>query len=172
MNLALDVSTSITGWCLTDDENPDTLLYGAFYMKNKSKYDDVFEKGHYIESELENIKKQYKITKILIEAPFIAFGGGNSSAQTVATLQRFNGIVSYCVFKVFGIKPDYIGVKEARKLVGIKNAKGANAKKTVTNFLLDTEPRFVVEYTKQGNVSPRFIDMADAIVLAKSLNKK
>lgn len=172
MNLALDVSTSITGWCLTDDNDPATLLYGAWYMKNKNKFEDLFDKAKYIESELQEIQKKYNITKIIVEAPFIAFGGGASSAQTVATLQRFNGIVSYIVFKVFGIKPDYIRVQEARKLVGIKNAKGANAKKTVTNFLLDTDPRFVVEYTKQGNVSPRYIDMADAIVLAKSLDKK
>lgn len=169
MNLSLDVSTSITGWCLTDDNDPSILLYGAWYMKNPNKFKDVFDKADYIQKELLDIKLKYNIKKVLIEAPFIAFGGGNSSAQTVAVLQKFNGIVSYISYSVFGIKPDFIDVKQARKIVGIKVPKGKNAKKEVVKFLLDNEPRFVVEYTKQGNVSPRFIDMADAVVLAKSI---
>ena len=42
------------------------------------------------------------------------------------------------------------------------------AKEVVVEFLLDNEPKFVVQYTKFGNVKPECFDKADSIVIAKA----
>ncbi len=42
------------------------------------------------------------------------------------------------------------------------------AKQVVLKFLLDNEPTFEIEYTKQGNPKPDSYDRADSIVIAKA----
>ena len=61
-----------------------------------------------------------KIEKIYIEESLQAFRPGLSSAQVILTLGRFNGIVSWICYKVFGFEPQYIGATTARKALGIK----------------------------------------------------
>jgi hypothetical protein len=86
----------------------------------------------------------------------------------MAALQRFNGIVSWLLFEVFEIRPEYIGATSARKHAGIKVPRGQKAKQVVLEHLLETEPAFKVEYTRHGNPKPESYDRADAIVIAKA----
>ena len=110
----------------------------------------------------------YPIKHIYIEQPFTFFNSGGSSGKTMAALQRFNGIVSWLLFEVFEIRPEYIGATSARKQVGIKVPRGQKAKQVVLEHLLETEPAFKIEYTKHGNPKPESYDRADAIVIAKA----
>ena len=66
------------------------------------------------------------------------------------------------------IRPKFIGATSARKLSGIKVARGQKAKQVVIQYLLDNEPAFKIEYTKHGNPKPESYDRADAIVIAKA----
>ena len=109
---------------------------------------------------------KFPIQHIYIEQPFTFFNSGGSSAKTMATLQKFNGIVSWIVYEIFEIKPEYIGASAARKLAGIKVPRGQKAKQVVLEHLLETEPAFKVEYTRHGNPKPESYDRADAIVIA------
>ena len=86
----------------------------------------------------------------------------------MATLQRFNGIVSWIVYELFEIRPKFIGATSARKQVGIKVPRGQKAKKVVLEHLLKTEPAFKIEYTRHGNPKPESFDRADAIIIAKA----
>ena len=110
----------------------------------------------------------YPIQHIYVEQPFTFFNSGGSSGKTMAALQRFNGIVSWLLFEVFEIRPEYIGATSARKQVGIKVPRGQKAKQVVLEHLLDTESAFKIEYTKHGNPKPESYDRADAIVIAKA----
>ena len=78
MLLSLDISTSIIGWALTEYPKSVTLTYGAWDMRNKNKYKNVFDKAQFIKSELIKLTQQYQITKIIIEEPFKVFSGSIS----------------------------------------------------------------------------------------------
>ena len=165
MILGLDVSTSITGYTIVD--NGKIILNGAWDTR---KYKNFFDKVVHVKDGLDKIRKEYgtRITAIYIEQSLQSFRSGFSSAKTLSTLSRFNGIVSWLVFDQYGIQPEYIAATSARKLCGIKVSRGQKAKQVVLNFLLDNEPSFVIEYTRNGNPKPESYDKADSIVIARA----
>jgi hypothetical protein len=165
MILGLDISTSITGYTLLDGDK--IILNGAWDTR---KYKDFFEKVVHVKAGVEDIYKQYgkKIEAVYIEQSLQSFRSGFSSAKTLSTLSRFNGIVSWLVFDNFKIKPEYLAATSARKLCGIKIPRGQKAKPVVLKFLLDNEPSFVIDYTRHGNPKPESYDRADSLVVAKA----
>ena len=108
------------------------------------------------------------INHIYIEEPFTFFKSGGSSAKTMAALQRFNGVVSWMIYRCFDIEPQYVGATQARKLVGIKVPRGEKAKKVVMEHLLSTDKQFTIERTIHGNPKPEAFDRADALVIARA----
>ena len=96
---------------------------------------------------------------------------GKSSAKTLSTLMTFNGVVSWLVYELFEIKPEYIAATSARKHCGIKVKRGEKAKAVVLQHLLENEKAFNIEYTRHGNPKPESYDMADAIIIAKAGDK-
>lgn len=164
MILGLDISTSITGLAVIDEKGK--LVYNDHI--DTRKLNNIFSKANTVRSALIDVKQDYQIKKIVIEQPFVFFNSGGSSAKTMATLQRFNGMISWIASQVFLLEPDYIGASEARKLCGIKITRGQNTKKIVLEAVLDMEPTFEVEYTRQGNPKAGYFDRADGIVLAKA----
>ena len=165
MILGLDVSTSITGYTLLDGDK--IILNGAWDTR---KYKDFFEKVIHVKTGLEEIYEQYggQIEAVYIEQSLQSFRSGFSSAKTLSTLSRFNGIVSWIVFDQYKIKPEYVAATSARKLCGIKVPRGQKAKAVVLKFLLDNEPGFVIDYTRHGNPKPESYDRADSLVIAKA----
>ena len=165
MILGLDVSTSITGYTIVD--NGKIILNGAWDTR---KYKDFFKKVVHVKDGLEIIRKEYgtRITAVYIEQSLQSFRSGFSSAKTLSTLSRFNGIVSWLVFDQYKITPEYLAATSARKLCGIKVPRGQKAKAVVLKFLVDNEPAFVLEYTRNGNPKPECYDKADSIVIAKA----
>jgi len=103
MILGLDISTSITGYTLLDGDK--IILNGAWDTR---KYKDFFEKVVHVKAGLEQIHKQYRkqIGAVYIEQSLQSFRSGFSSAKTLSTLSRFNGIVSWIVFDKYKIKPE------------------------------------------------------------------
>jgi Holliday junction resolvasome RuvABC endonuclease subunit len=167
MILGLDISTSITGYCLLDTSG-EIIRANAWDMRNKNKFNSIFEKAQYVKESLCELKAQFPIEKVYIEKPFMFFNSGGSSAKTMAALQKFNGIVSWMCYSIFGKKPQYYTAQQARKLNGIKVSRGQKVKKEIIKWLLDKEPSFNVEYTSHGNPKPKYFDIADAIVIAKA----
>jgi Holliday junction resolvasome RuvABC endonuclease subunit len=165
MILGLDISTSITGYTIVD--NGKIILNGAWDTR---KYKDFFKKVVHVRDGLEIIRKEYgtRITAVYIEQSLQSFRSGFSSAKTLSTLSRFNGIISWLVFDQYKITPEYLAATSARKLCGIKVPRGQKAKQVVLNFLVDNEPAFVLEYTRNGNPKPECYDKADSIVIAKA----
>lgn len=166
MILALDISTSITGVTVLD-YNGKVLLNEAWHFKRcKTFYEKVSLADDKIR-ELHN-NPDFRIEHVYVEESLQAFRPGYSSAKTLLTLAKFNGTLSWLVYKTFGIETEYIGASTARKQCGIKIPKGQKAKAVVLQHLLDNEPWFVVEYTKHGNPKSEYFDMADSFVIAKA----
>ena len=177
MILGVDVSTSITGLAIVADGS--IVYYDSVDLR---KYKNVFEKGRILKEKIVDLyeayqfsneefflgNSKYPIEHIYIEQPFTFFNSGGSSAKTMATLQKFNGIVSWVLYEIFEMQPNYVLAQSARKTVGIKVPRGEKAKAVVLKYLLDTEPAFNVEYTKKGNPKPESYDRADAIIVAKA----
>ena len=95
----------------------------------------------------------------------IAAGG---KPLALATLTKFNGIISWISWDKFGIYPEFIAAVSARKEIGLTVSKGKRGKDVVMQHMLDSEPWFEVEYGRTGKVKPHFYDMADSFVVAKA----
>jgi len=167
MILGLDVSTSITGVSVINDEG-EILLCEAVDTRNKRYFPSLLKKATFIKDKLREIKGTYQIDEIYIEESLQSFRSGFSSAKTLSTLSKINGIVSYLVWEIFEKEPEYIASTSARKLCGIKVPRGEKAKKVVLNFLLDNDPSFAIKYTKQNNPTPDSYDRADSLVMARA----
>ena len=179
MILGIDISTSITGFAIVADG--ELVLYDSIDLR---KYKNIFDKTIAIKEKLLDLyemyqcnnddgairigNSEYPIEHIYIEQSLHMFMGGKSSAKTLSTLTRFNGIVSWLVFELFEIKPEFIAATSARKHAGIKVPRGQKAKQVVLEYLIQNEPAFHIEYTKHGNPKPESYDRADAIVIAKA----
>ena len=163
MILGIDISTSITGFAVIGEEQ--VVYYGSVDLRKEK---DTFAKALAVKKKLMDILIEFSISHIYIEQPFTFFNSGGSSAKTMAKLQMFNGIVSWIVYELFEIKPEYVTAMEARKLCGIKVPRGQKAKQVVLKHLLDSEQAFKIEYTNRGNPKPESYDRADAIIVAKA----
>ena len=164
MILGLDISTSITGLAVVD-ENLNLIYTNHIDLR---KVDGIFKKAKLVKETLLEIKEKFLISNIMIEMPFTFFNSGGSSAKTMAVLQRFNGMVSWIVSEVFSQDPDYVGASEARKICEVKIARGQNTKEIVLKAVLDLYPSFEVEWTKQKNPKPGYYDRADGVILART----
>jgi len=171
MILGVDVSTSITGFAVIDDNGK--LIETC--VCDLRRYKGFFEKClQFRECSLDLADKHCKafnkrgVDHIYIEQPFTFFNSGGSSAKTMAALQRFNGVASWMLYEIFELQPEYIGATQARKKAGIKVPRGQKAKKVVMEHLLKNDEDFKIEYTHQGNPRPKYYDMADALIVARA----
>ena len=105
-------------------------------------------------------------TRIFIEQSLQSFRSGFSSAKTLSTLSRFNGVVSWICYQRYSIEPEYLAATSARKKCGITVPRGIKAKEVVIKYIVDNVPDVLIEYTKHGNPKPQCFDMADSWVIA------
>lgn len=164
MIVGLDISTSITGITVLDNTGR-VVLCDAWDLR---KYKGFFCKVEKAKVLLEEVAQAQEIQKVYIEQSLQSFRSGFSSAQTLSTLARFNGTISWLCYERLSIEPEFIGATTARKLCGIKVPRGKKAKEVVLEKILDIDPSFVIEYTKYGNPKPGTYDRADSLVIAKA----
>ena len=167
MILGLDVSTSVIGYTILD-EDAKIIECEAWDLRNKRYFPDLYIKATHIKDKLLDIKCLHNIKHVYIEEPFVFFRAGGSTAKTMAKLQAFNGIVSWLCHDTFGFSPVHISPAQARKLNGIKVSRGQKAKEVVLDYLLKNEDSFTIEYTSKGNPKPASYDRADSLIIAKA----
>jgi hypothetical protein len=164
MLLGLDISTSITGVTVLDSDG-EVILCDVWDLR---KVKGFFQKVEKTKTLLETLKRDQEIERVFIEQSLQSFRSGFSSAQTLSTLARFNGTLSWLCYELFHVEPEFIGASTARRLSGIRVPKGRKAKEVVLEKILDIDPTFVIEYTKYGNPKPGTYDRADSLVIAKA----
>lgn len=178
MILGLDISTSCTGWCILSE---DGSLVDIGSLKLKSAL-SPFQKACEVESSFKHLQENFHINSVFIEQNLQAFRPGFSSAKTLITLARFNGVVSYLAEQVFKCTPEYINVNVARKSVGLKiipkRSGGAPTKEQVfkwTDQKIDCD--WPLKKMKSGPRKGQTVlddsrfDMADAFVIATAGSK-
>lgn len=162
--LGLDISTSITGATIIQSGK---IIETTFWdTRNKRHFPTIYDKAKLLKDKIEEIKEKYEISNIYIEQSLHSFRSGFSSAQTLSTLSRFNGIISWICWDTFGIQPEMIAATSARKKAGVGIKRGDNAKEKVLQFVIDKYPNIEITYTKHGNPKPGTLDMCDSIIIA------
>ena len=164
MILGLDISTSITGYTVLNDQG-NILACDHIDLRKEKNF---FKKVEIICDRLETIDDAYEIEQVYIEQSLHSFRSGFSSAQTLSLLSKINGIVSWLCYNFFYKEPKYLAATSARKLCGIKIPKGQKAKAVSLQFVIDNVANFDVEYTRHGNPRPGYADRSDSYVIARA----
>ena len=118
------------------------------------------------------------VENVYIEDTLQSFSRGLSSAKTLMTLAKFNGIVSNITYEVIKVKPEFINVNVARKSLKIKIDKTLekDKKEQVMDWVYSDLggyewPTKVISRGKNKGVVKyeKFCyDMADAYVICKA----
>ena len=127
-----------------------------------------------IKQKLKEVFSRFPIEKVFIESSLLSFAGGKSSASVIATLTKFNGIVSYLVESEHQLSPEFIMATSARKICGIKIVKSAvgqpkkKAKEQVVDHVIEHESWYVPQYKKTGKLKDHCFDEIDSWVTARA----
>ena len=170
--LGIDVSTSRIGIAAIA-ENEKLLFADTITFKNKDL--SLEDRAIGFENTLRKIIKVEKLNPVavFIEEPFTAFGGGKTSANTMAKLQRFNGMCCLATRKIFDEDSTLLPARVCRSLNEIKIPRGSNTKKLIIDWVSGKYPKdFTYELTRHGNPKPGTDDKADAVVVALAGLKK
>lgn len=185
MILALDISTSITGYTVIDDSG-DILLCKYVVLKDEKEF--VSKVSLACDEICHNTSKYHPAIRLLaVEENLQSFRKGFSSAGTINTLARFNGALSYAIASRLKVNLENISVSNARKTVGIKLLKSKYTDKTTKEQVFE-QVQAILETTNQQIQWPTRIlksgprkgvkiledgcfDMADSIVIALAAMK-
>ena len=177
MVLALDISTSCTGWCVFDEDG-----YRDIGYINLSKHKGMYEKAGRVKIELLSLMAKYSFDKVIVEENLQAFRPGLSSAKTLMTLAQFNGVIRWICHENLKTEVDSINVNTARKTVGLKIDRKSSSKtkdqvwewvKSINNNDM-TQIVWPTKTLKSGpnkgqiRLCTESYDMADAYVIAKA----
>ncbi len=167
--LGLDISTSCTGICLLSDND---ILSLDFIDLSKCK--TLWLKADVTRNKLMDIFQKFgNIDVLSIEEPLMGFQKGMSSAATIATLMKFNGMTSLISRDIFGIDPEYISAAHARKLCGIKiqrtSIAGMSGKEQVFKYMAEHDLKHIQwPLKKSGKIVDWSRDATDSYCVAKA----
>lgn len=172
MLLALDISSSCIGYSVFNDEEK---LIEMNYVKFNSKL-SKFER---LQEFINNTKHLTKmpITQIVIEEPLKRFKGKFSSADTIAILNHFNGMVSSYLYCTFGMEPIYYNVNTVRSVAfgtetekfKVEEKEGNSTKHEVWSRVMKMEPQINWRYNlKTRKLLEENYDMADAYACGRA----
>lgn len=201
--LGLDVSTSTIGISLFEDKG----TYGKLKLlhhvtpivkpKPATKMQELFEKAKIFEVEFLEKYADVGIVKVIIEEPLLR----SNNVNTVATLLRFNGMISRAVYDILGIVPEYISSYDARKYafpqltqIRTTNKKGeqltekeiaknkpvlfgayptdVDKKMVIWELIADLEPQITWLFDKKGKIKKENFDMTDALTACIGFMRK
>jgi hypothetical protein len=114
--LGLDISTTCIGASVVIDDGESKpqivkITHIAPKIPNNIKgVESLFLRKQIFEDEFVNTLLEYNITDVIIEEPL--FSSNNS--LTVATLMRFNGMISEVIYRKLGVVPHFISSYDSR----------------------------------------------------------
>jgi hypothetical protein len=173
--LGIDASTTCTAVVLLENASKyDPKLHVVHYEPiTFSSCKTFWEKCDLIRDKLINLSSSFKsLDAFFIEEPMKRFAQGFSSAETISTLQRFNGIVCYIVRDIWHVDVTYINVASARKATGVrvqsKTKIGKSSKQQTFEHMSANDLSHVQWVTKKNGAPKDFcFDIVDAYVVAR-----
>ena len=194
--LSLDVSTSTIGIALFEDLGDSYKLKLLHHVSPKikplpqTKMEELFLKVETFETDFLLNYRGFGITRVIIEEPLLQ----SNNVYTIATLLRFNGMISKSVYDTLGIVPNFISSYDARKyafpdLMAVRRFKkdgtllpekqiaknspvlfGAHSFDVDKKYVLwekvaDLEPQITWFYDKNNKLKKETFDISDAYVV-------
>ena len=191
--LGLDISTTTTGIAIYEDLGDHGKLVYLNHVSPKikprpeSKMEELIKKADIFDNEFLFKYKDMGITKVIIEEPLLR----SNNVNTVATLLRYNGMLSRSVHHNLGIVPEFISSYDARafgfpELMSIRthNKKGeaypekelkkkkpvlfgeypwiVDKKEVIWKKVAEMEPQIEWPYKKSGKLKNEVFDISDA----------
>ena len=186
--LGLDVSTKTIGIALFENDGNKGKLKLLHHVtpqvkpKPESAMQTLFEKARIFEEEFLKKYLDLDIDRVIIEEPLVR----SNNVNTVATLLRFNGMISRSVYEILGIVPDFISSYAARKYAfpDLKTKAGKvftesqlskkdpvlfgslpydiDKKQVIFDKVSDLEPQVTWLYRKNRTLKNENFDMSDA----------
>jgi hypothetical protein len=192
--LSLDVSTSTIGICIFEDLGDKGKLKLLHHVspvvkpKPTNKMEELFKKVEIFQNEFLKNYADFGIKKVIIEEPLLQ----SNNVYTIASLLRFNGMISKSVFDTLGIVPDFISSYDARKyafpdLMAVRTVKkdgtpltekqieknqpvlfGAypfdvDKKMIIFEKVCELEPQIIWLFDKHNKLKKENFDMSDSI---------
>ena len=114
--MALDVSTACIGITILVEDGSEygkiaEMTHISPKVSNKIKgIESLFIKKQQFQQFIRGFS-EYSIDRVVIEEPLVS----SNNKNTVATLLRFNGMISDCIYNELKIVPDYISSYDARQ---------------------------------------------------------
>jgi RNase H-fold protein (predicted Holliday junction resolvase) len=197
--MGLDISTKTIGVSLFDTQGK-LIELTHFTPKIKPQPENKLEELFRKVDAFEKVLTRYvdlDIQKVIIEEPLL----NSNNVRTVATLLRFNGMISKIVDEVLGVIPDFISSYDARafafpELMAVRthDKKGqpykekelkdkkpslfggypwdVDKKMVVFEKVADREPQIVWEYDKNFKLKKENFDMTDSYAAVMGYMKK
>lgn len=174
--LGLDVSTAVTGYTVIDGCSvPGNAEIVVMDHISFDKCAGIWEKNVRLRDEIKRILTEYQPDVVYIEEALLSFRPGLSSAQTISTLMKFNGLASWFVYEITGQIPKFIASTTARKVVGIHIQQTQKCGKTAKQQVFEwatgpTGPLSdrVFDVTRTGKYKPYNYDRVDSWVIARA----
>lgn len=201
--LGLDVSTKTIGISLFEDNGSKGKLSFLKHVspnvkpKPQSKMEELIKKVNIFEEEFLKIYQNFNITRVVIEEPLLR----SNNINTVATLLKFNGMISQSVHRILGVVPDFISSYDARaygfpELMAVRteNKKGetytkkeiskkkptlfgaypwdVDKKMVIWDLVSEMEPQIVWTYNKKKVLTKESFDMSDSYVCVTGYMRK
>ena len=163
VTIGLDISSSKVGVAVID---ADHNIKVSEVIKFKTSL-SLEERAEIFAKKMAHLEKHYVAISVYIESPALMFKGGKTTAQTMAKLQRFNGMCSYIAYKIFDVMPTMVNASSARRALEIKIPRGQNSKRIIIDWVkAEYDKEFEYKITRHGNPQPGTDDLADAIITA------
>lgn len=171
--IGLDISTSCTGIAVLHRDTGDLIYMSHENMASKVKFPTFWDKVNHMRKVFVDMHDPtWDVKGVAVEENMKRFTPGFSSADTILTLAKFNGILSYIMMLEYSVSPLNINVRSARSKLGIKidfKDKSKTTKQKVLDHVVALHPDFPWVYREvKGVKSMTKIneDRCDAYVIA------
>jgi Holliday junction resolvasome RuvABC endonuclease subunit len=165
--LGLDISSSVIGWALLEDDGKGGSLidYGHLKPPPKPKGSIAFRASaaYDMVSDLLNRKSP---DSVAIEAYASKFSAGRSTARTIIVLSVFNEVISMACLREASIEPHKYAVSTIRSCLSKIGGRKISSKEEAFDFIVDNITNFKTRENRAGNLAKQCLDEADAIAVA------
>lgn len=157
VDIGLDISTSIVGVCFLDHQTGKKITLFHIDLTSK-KFENMWQKVDHVMEVLVDKVRWYKSSsnagpppcffkRVFVEANAKGYKTGFSSADTLFTLAKMNGIISYECYKQLKLPVIDVNVTSARSRIGYKDKKAIKrpVKEKVREFVLQVYPEIAIE---------------------------
>lgn len=144
--IGLDISTSCTGIAVIRCDTGELVFMSHENMASAVKFPTFWSKVNHMRKAFVDMNDpSWEIKGVAVEENMKRFAPGFSSADTILTLAKFNGILSYIMMLEYGVEPINVNVRSARSKLGIKidfKDKSKTTKQKVLDLVVAMHPEF------------------------------